>query len=64
MKLLNEKGERILRVQKGKYTFVKRDSGELTCLRYGEEWRDFIGDKAINSLFEYAWGHGVEDENG
>lgn len=30
----------------GKYTIVKRN-GRLSCLRYGEEWRDLTGDKMV-----------------
>lgn len=34
-----------------KYTFYKKGP-TLYCLRYGEEWRDFIGDKAVTALFD------------
>ena len=36
-----------------KYTFYRKDHS-LYCLRHGEEWRDFIGDKAVNALFDLA----------
>ena len=35
----------------GKYRFYERD-GLLFCDRYGNPWRDFIGDKAVFSLFD------------
>lgn len=35
----------------GKYRF-HMDEGVLQCERYGEKWRDFIGDKAVSSLFD------------
>jgi hypothetical protein len=37
----------------GKYEFY-RDVAGVLCKRHGEPWRDFIGDKAVNALFEYA----------
>lgn len=37
----------------GKYEFY-RDAAGLLCKRHGEPWRDFLGDKAISALFEYA----------
>lgn len=36
-------------VDSGKYRFRFED-GKLTCDRYNEPWRDFIGDKAVLSL--------------
>jgi hypothetical protein len=35
----------------GKYTFYMKN-GSLYCDRYGEAWRDFVGDKAVCCLFE------------
>ena len=35
----------------GKYRFYEEDSC-LYCDRHGEYWRDFIGDKAVGSLFQ------------
>lgn len=37
----------------GKYEFY-RDAAGVLCKRNGEPWRDFLGDKAISALFEYA----------
>jgi hypothetical protein len=42
-----------LSVYDGKYTFYMKNHS-LHCLRYGEEWRDFIGDGAVLQLFLYA----------
>jgi hypothetical protein len=38
----------------GKYEFYKDEKGILHCKRYGKEWRDFVGDKAVTALFDYA----------
>jgi len=38
----------------GKYTFKEQEDGSLICLRYGEKWRDFIGDNAVHALFNYC----------
>lgn len=38
----------------GKYKFKEEDDG-LICLRYGEPWREFIGDKAVHALFDLCW---------
>ena len=36
----------------GKYRFyTKKDGGTLFCDRYGEKWREFIGDNAVHALF-------------
>lgn len=35
----------------GKYTAVYKDH-RLTVLRYGEPWRDFVGDKFISTLID------------
>lgn len=42
-----------LAVYDGKYEFYMKDHS-LHCLRYGEEWRDFIGDGAVLQLFLHA----------
>ena len=34
----------------GKYRFYKEDH-LLLCERYGEKWRDFLGDHAVTGLF-------------
>ncbi len=44
----------------GKYEF-KMQGDTLVCLRYGEEWRDFIGDNAVLALFRHA--EELEDAN-
>jgi len=36
----------------GKYTFAKDQRGMLTCDRYGEAWREFLGDHAVTALFD------------
>lgn len=40
-------------VYDGKYEFYMKNH-YLHCLRYGEEWRDFIGDGAVLQLFLHA----------
>lgn len=42
-----------IRVEGGKYTFIS-NNGVMSCLRYGEQWKDYIGDKAVGALFDYA----------
>ena len=42
-----------IRLDDGKYTFYKRGPA-LFCKRYGEEWRDFVFDKAVTALCDYA----------
>lgn len=37
----------------GKYIF-DIENYSVICKRYNEDWRDFIGDKAIYALFNYA----------
>ncbi|HLD98162.1 MAG TPA: hypothetical protein VI815_02470 [Candidatus Nanoarchaeia archaeon] len=38
----------------GKYTFKHDDEiGSFICLRYGGNWRNFTGDGAVLSLFQY-----------
>lgn len=34
----------------GKYTLPLDDSGRLIALRYGEPWRDLVGDKLVLAL--------------
>ena len=47
-------------LQNGEYRFELR-TGEHSstfrfhCLRHGEEWRDFVGDNAVLSLFQYTF---------
>lgn len=48
----NKTKEEIL-LYDGKYCFIK-EGVDLKCLRYGKEWREFIGDNAIHALFDYA----------
>jgi len=42
----------------GKYRFVLEARGtsyeSVYCERYGESWRDFTGDHAVSTLFNYA----------
>lgn len=41
-----------LEVADGKYTLVFDEAtGKFYCLRYGEPWRDLVGDKMVLSLF-------------
>lgn len=42
-----------LQLDDGKYEFFV-ESGILKCLRYGKEWREFTGDKAVHALFDYC----------
>jgi len=37
-------------VSDGKYTFYMKEH-TLYCDRYGETWREFLGDNAVTSLF-------------
>jgi hypothetical protein len=42
-----------VKLLEGKYTFHKSDyEGSLICLRYGDPWRRFVGDKAVHALFD------------
>lgn len=43
--------ERRLVLEDGKYTLVA-SPGKLHCLRYGEEWRDLIGDKMVHAMLD------------
>lgn len=40
----------ILTFEDGKYSLVRHDDGRLEALRYGEKWRDLVGDKFINAM--------------
>ncbi|MGH7240693.1 MAG: hypothetical protein ACREGB_00160 [Candidatus Saccharimonadales bacterium] len=42
-----------LSLEGGKYKFQYVDNA-LACLRYGQPWREFVGDKAVFSLFYQA----------
>lgn len=37
-----------------KYEFYEEPEFSLKCKRYGEPWRDFVGDKAVYALFKRA----------
>lgn len=37
-------------LERGKYTVVMEQDGRLHALRYGEEWRDLVGDKLVLAL--------------
>lgn len=37
----------------GKYQFTV-ENDVLKCKRHGEEWRGFLGDKAIHALYDHA----------
>lgn len=39
-----------LTFENGKYTLVRHDDGRMEALRYGEKWRDLVGDKFINAM--------------
>ena len=41
-------------LENGKYEFIKDDKGKLICKRYGQPWREFVGDNAVHALFDYA----------
>ena len=41
-----------IKLENGKYLFRNSENGILYCDRYGEGWRNFIGDKAVWCLFE------------
>ncbi len=34
----------------GKYTYIRHDDGRQEALRYGEPWRDLVGDNLIGAL--------------
>lgn len=40
----------LLNVEDGKYTVQQDTNGRLVALRYGEPWRDCVGDKLILAL--------------
>lgn len=42
-----------IRLEDGKYTFVS-DNGVMSCLRYGDSWRDMVGEKAVGALFDHT----------
>lgn len=42
-----------LTVENGKYTFIN-NNGVVSILRYGKEWRNEAGDKALLSLPQYV----------
>lgn len=42
-----------MKLCEGKYEFYK-ENHSVHCKRYGEVWRDFIGDGAVLALFDYA----------
>lgn len=37
-------------IEDGKYTIKGIETGRLEALRYGEPWRDLVGDKFVLSL--------------
>lgn len=41
-------------LEDGKYTFIN-DNGLISVLRYGEEWKNFHGDKSVYALFAHAY---------
>lgn len=43
--------EDLLILENGKYKFYKVN-GILKCDRYDEPWRDFLGDNAVNALYD------------
>ncbi len=36
----------------GKYAILRKDNGSLEALRYGEPWRDLVGDNLVSALFD------------
>lgn len=37
----------------GKYTIlIDLNTGQAECLRYGEKWRDLVGDKMVLAMFD------------
>lgn len=52
---IKKKGIRDIILYDGKYHFYEIEPGILKCDRYGEEWRDFTGDKAVSGLFDYVF---------
>ena len=46
-----------IELEDGKYTLLQNDDGTgLRALRYGEEWRDLLGDNLVAAL-----GHQIQD---
>ena len=45
----------------GKYEFYMQNDS-LYCRRYGEEWRQFVGDNAVRALFDLALELQTENE--
>lgn len=37
-------------IDNGKYTVVQNERGALSALRYGEPWRDLVGDNLIGAM--------------
>lgn len=45
----------VIYIEGGKYIFYTDEIiGSLKCDRFNENWRDFVGDKAVRGLYEYA----------
>jgi hypothetical protein len=53
----------IIILEDGKYKFEKHEDGSLICKRYGENWREFIGDNAVHALFDYAFKLTIKENN-
>jgi hypothetical protein len=41
-------------IENGKYTVIQEATGRLHALRYGEPWRDCVGDNVIFHLAHYV----------
>jgi len=53
-----------IKLENGKYEFIYNEkTGDFKCLRNGEEWRDFTGDKAVWSLFNFCQNLTLRDKN-
>ncbi len=39
-----------VKLENGEYTVVMEDGGRLHALRWGEEWRDLVGDQLVLCL--------------
>jgi len=59
----NARLERSISLEGGKYLFYL-DGFTLKCKRYDEDWREFLGDKAVSALFEYALSLGKPEREG
>jgi hypothetical protein len=50
-----------LDLENGKYTLMLSEDHKVTALRYGEAWREFVGDKFMYVLARQVFGLGENE---